>query len=123
MYIFLIFFLVSVTTSDAGWTDATICKYWFERVFIPHAIARRVTPEEQILLVFDGHATHETPEMKELAFKNNILLYCLPPKTTHKLQPLDVGVFGPLQTAWNKCCQECTVDRNCVTQDTVRATL
>ena len=52
-----------------------ICKYWFKCVFIPHAIACCVTPEEQILLVFNGHVTYETPEMKELAFKNNILFY------------------------------------------------
>ena len=57
--------------------------------------------------------------MKEIAFKHNILLYCLPPKTTHQLQPLDVGVFGPLQNAWNKHCQECMVNRRAVTRDTV----
>ena len=96
-----------------------ICKYWFKHVFIPHLIACHVTPEEQNILIFNSNAIHETPEMKELAFKNNILLYCLPSKTTHKLQPLDVGIFGPLQTAWNKCCQECTVDCKVVTWDTV----
>ena len=42
--------------------------------------------------------------MIELALKHNIILYCLPAHTTHRLQPLDVGVFGPLQTAWfNQC--------------------
>src|SRR5271155_5354887 len=32
-------------------------------------------------------------------------LYCLPPHTTHCLQPLDVGCFGPLKIAWwfNRC--------------------
>jgi len=44
--------------------------------------------------------------MCELALVNNIHLFCLPPHTTHRLQPLDVGVFGPLQNAWQKECQE-----------------
>lgn len=37
---------------------------------------------------------------------NNIHLYCLPPHTTHRLQPLDVGCFGPLQRAWFNRCDE-----------------
>ena len=57
--------------------------------------------------------------MRALAFEHNILLYCLPPHTTHKLQPLDVGVFGPLQTAWSKHCQERAATRNSVTRMTV----
>lgn len=36
--------------------------------------------------------------------KHNINLFCLPPHTSHWLQPLDVGVFGPLQRAWQSRC-------------------
>ncbi|EGN98528.1 hypothetical protein SERLA73DRAFT_74730 [Serpula lacrymans var. lacrymans S7.3] len=39
-------------------------------------------------------------DMIMLAVENNIQLLCIPPHTTHRLQPLDVGVFGPLQKAW-----------------------
>jgi len=42
--------------------------------------------------------------MIKLAVENNIELFCLPPHTTHKLQPLDVGAFGPLQRAWSRQC-------------------
>ena len=42
--------------------------------------------------------------MVKLAEDNNIDLYRLPPHTTHKLQPLDVGVFNPVQKAWVKQC-------------------
>ncbi len=34
------------------------------------------------------------------AFRNNIFIFKLPPHCTHKLQPLDVGVLGPLQAAF-----------------------
>lgn len=40
----------------------------------------------------------------DLAEENNVIVLCLPPHTTHKLQPLDVGVFGPFQRAWIDCC-------------------
>ena len=29
-----------------------------------------------------------------------MLVLCLPPHSTHLLQPLDVGLFGPLQHAY-----------------------
>ncbi|KAI5834427.1 hypothetical protein K523DRAFT_200390, partial [Schizophyllum commune Tattone D] len=52
----------------------------------------------------DGHSSHYSAEMAALARKHNIELYALPPHTTHKLQPLDVGVFGPFKSAWRKLC-------------------
>jgi hypothetical protein len=65
---------------------------------------QRNTSGKPVLLIFDGHGSHITDEMIELAVNNNIELLCLPAHTTHKLQPLDVGVFGPLQTAWAQRC-------------------
>ncbi|XP_066973199.1 uncharacterized protein [Macrobrachium rosenbergii] len=46
---------------------------------------------------------HESRVWYHLAKKLNelkIILYGLPPITTHFLQPLDVAVFGPLKKAW-----------------------
>ena len=48
-----------------------------------------------------------------------VILYCLPTKTTHKLQPLDVGVFGPLQNEWAKHMQACAAQINSITIGTV----
>ena len=51
-------------------------------------------------MVYDGFRTHETLEILEFCFKNNILLYCLPSHTSHKLQPCDVSVFAPLKAVY-----------------------
>jgi hypothetical protein len=59
-----------------------------------------------ILLMYDGHGSHTTLEWVTLARSNNIILFFLPPHTTHWLQPLDVGCFGPLQTVWFNRCDE-----------------
>ena len=56
--------------------------------------------------MYDGHGSHTTTCMVELTLENNIHLFCLPPHTTHKLQPLDVWVFGPLQCAWQEHCDD-----------------
>lgn len=33
---------------------------------------------------------------------NNIILFCFPPHCTHKMQPLDISFFGPLNTFYNR---------------------
>ena len=48
----------------------------------------------------DGHHSHISLDLIRTARDSNVILLCLPPNTTHLLQPLDVGVFGPLKTAW-----------------------
>ena len=60
---------------------------WFD--FFLHSIP----PTRPVLLIQDGHVSHMSVELIELARANNIHLSCLPSHTTHILQPLDVGVF------------------------------
>ncbi|KAI9064706.1 DDE-domain-containing protein [Trametes sanguinea] len=102
---------VTVGTSENGWTNDKHCLKWFEESFVPQARARAGSPDEPILLIFDGHGSHVTKDMRDLADKYDIHLYCLPPHTTHKLQPLDVGVFGPLTTQWIDRCTEIAEER------------
>ena len=45
----------------------------------------------------DGHSSHITGDMIALCIDNNIELLILPPHCSHLLQPLDVGVYGPLK--------------------------
>ncbi|KAF2184521.1 DDE-domain-containing protein, partial [Zopfia rhizophila CBS 207.26] len=41
-------------------------------------------------------------EILEYCFENNIILCRLPSHISHKLQPCDIGVFGPLKTAYRE---------------------
>src|SRR6266481_8372753 len=114
------FFLLRIATSDQGWTNNEIFAQWFAQVFIPFTQGRNKSGTS-ILLIIDSHASHETPEVKQLCHTPSppVILYCLPPKTTPKLQPLDVGVFGPLQNAWAKHTQECAAQKRMVSRETV----
>jgi len=89
--------------SENGWTNDTLCTEWFRDSFIPAAKARNMSGKP-ILLIYDGHGSHTTSEMRDLAEKYDIELFQLPAHTTHRTQPLDVGVFGPLQTRWEERC-------------------
>jgi hypothetical protein len=52
------------------------------------------------VLICDSFGTHETLEILEFCFENNIILCRLPSHTSHKPQPCDVGVFAPLKAAY-----------------------
>ena len=40
-----------------------------------------------------------------MAAKEKVILFTLPPNTTHLTQPLDKGCFSPLKVAWHQACQ------------------
>lgn len=52
------------------------------------------------MLICDGFGTHETLEVLEHCFADNIILCRLPSHTSHKLQPCDIAVFAPLKAAY-----------------------
>ena len=80
-------------SSENGWTNNSIEVEWLQH-FINHA--EPVESNSYRLLILDGHSSHATLVFRNLADDNHIILLYLPPHTTHKLQPLDVGQFGPL---------------------------
>lgn len=48
------------------------------------------------LLLWDNHASHTTLDCRYFSVQNLIHLCTYPGHQTHKLQPLDVGIFSPL---------------------------
>src|SRR5271170_5409012 len=54
------------------------------------------------VLINDGFGTHESLELIRFCYENNIILCRLPSHTSHKLQPCDVGISGPLRDAYHE---------------------
>jgi hypothetical protein len=54
------------------------------------------------MLVCDNLSSHISLEVISLCRENNIEYVCLPPNSTDKMQPLDVGIFGPMKHHWRK---------------------
>lgn len=92
--------------SESGYTDSKISFEWLKRVFDPQTNER--ANGKPRVLICDGFGTHETLEILEFCFENDITLCRLPSHTSHKLQPCDVGVFAPLKEAYRD-----QVDRLC----------
>ena len=81
--------------SDSGWMQDFNFKQWFMKGFIPFVKSY----PKLVVLTFNGHGSHLTYLLVKAALENDIILVCLPPNTSHALQPLDVGVFNPVKTA------------------------
>ncbi|KAJ8911223.1 hypothetical protein NQ315_014935 [Exocentrus adspersus] len=50
------------------------------------------------LIIFDNHESHLSLEVIKLAKRSGVEILTLPLHSSNKLQPLDVGVFGPFQS-------------------------
>ena len=85
--------------SDKGWVDQRLFYSWLKNHFLMNAVSHR-----PLLLLLDGHSSHFEPQSIEFARQNDIVIFCLPPHTTHECQPLDVGLFGPLKKYWQQEC-------------------
>ena len=72
--------------SSKGWMDSEIFLNWFLHHFLLHAPSVR-----PLLLLLDGHSTHYNPSFIQRAAEEKVIVFCLPPNTTHLTQPLDKG--------------------------------
>ena len=71
-------------------------------LFLEHfAKHTKVSPEKKVLLLLDNHSSHISVKAVNYCKANGIVLLSLPPHCSHKLQPLDRSVYGPLTKAVN----------------------
>lgn len=84
--------------NQSGWSNESIF-YEFLKHFISHV---RPSTEKQVLLLLDNHDSHVTIPVIELAKSSGVVLLTFHPHTSHKMQPLDRGVFGPFKTFYNE---------------------
>ena len=84
---------------NSGWIDSELFTEWFERHFLLYAPAGR-----PILLMLDGHSSHYDPHFIRSAAEKGVIVFMLPPNTTHVAQPLDNTPFKCLKGCWNDEC-------------------
>ena len=89
-----------IEVSQNGWTTDEIGLQWLQNLFIPATNGR--TAGKYRLLILDGHGSHLTPQFDEICSQNDIIPICMPPHSSHLLQPLDVGCFSPLKRAYGR---------------------
>ena len=86
--------------SETEWINKDLYLEWFQ------FFLQNIPPTRPVLLLQDGHSSHISIELIELACQNDVHLLCFPAHTTHILQPLDVGVFKSFKANSSKACHK-----------------
>ena len=87
--------------SDNGWVDQELFNFWLTNHFLPNAVSRR-----PLLLLLDGHSSHFEPYSIQFAREHDVVIFCLPPHTTHECQLLDTSFFRSLKSHWQDSCHK-----------------
>lgn len=86
--------------SQKGWVTEELFVEWLHHFKI-HTACSVTNP---VLLVLDNHASHCSLSAYNFCRQNGITMVSFPPHTSHKLQPLDLTIFGPLKKAYSNEC-------------------
>jgi hypothetical protein len=88
-----------INVSDNGWTTNELGLKWLKH-FDEHTKERTVGSHR--LLILDGHESHTSVEFHQYCEEHEIITLCMPPHSSHLLQPLDVGCFSPMKKAYGR---------------------
>jgi hypothetical protein len=91
--------------SDSGWVNSAVFENYVTGHISKH-FTSNAADNHPTLILYDGHKSHLSLTLTEWAKKSNVLLFVLPPHTSHLTQPLDVGVFGPFKKFYYSECQQ-----------------
>ena len=90
------------SANKSGWMQEDTFLLYMKH-FVRHA---RCTQERPSLLLLDNHASHLSIEGLDYAKENGVTMVTFPPHCTHRLQPLDRSVYGPLKKYVNTACDD-----------------
>jgi hypothetical protein len=88
-----------LSVSENGWTNNALSLEWLKH-FDTHTRARQVGLYR--VLILDGHESHHSQSFKDYCLEQKILTLCMPPHSSHILQPLDVVCFSPLKRKYSQ---------------------
>lgn len=92
--------------TPSGWMTAEIFPD-----FLKHfAKNTRCSKEKPLILLLDNLDSHLSIEGLDFCKANGITLLSFPPHCSHKLQPLDKSVYGPLKKYVNSACDSWMVN-------------
>ncbi|XP_065669168.1 uncharacterized protein LOC136088688 [Hydra vulgaris] len=91
--------------NPSSWMNCAMFFEWMKH-FIQNV---KCSPANPVLLILDNHESHVSIVCLDLAKKNGITMLSFPPHCSHKLQPLDRSVYGPLKRYYNTACDDWVV--------------
>jgi hypothetical protein len=89
----------AIITTQNGWTDNETGLKWLKH--FDRCTTNRLVGTHR-LLILDGHESHHSVDFELYCQEKKIITLCMPPHSSHLLQSLDVGCFGPLKKAYGR---------------------
>lgn len=86
----------NIWLSTNGWIDQGLFDSWVCKHFLKFALLAW-----HLLVLLDGHSSHYCPDRVHLAAEEKVILFALPPNTTHLSHPLQIWCFG-YQALWQE---------------------
>lgn len=83
--------------APSGWMNTNLFLEVMKH-FIKYSNSSKENPS---LLIYDNHESHLSIVVLNLAKANGVTILTVPPHSTNKMQPLDVGVYRPFSIAYN----------------------
>ena len=91
---------IKAARTESGWMTSEAFFNFIVEVFNKYLEEKNIT--KPVILFIDGHSSHLTMQLSVKCEELGIVIYILPPNTTHILQPADVGPFKPFKTFWRQ---------------------
>jgi len=88
-------------SSASGWTNEDLGYSWLVNVFDRYTKRKARNGRDWRCLYVDGHGSHLNMRFLNYCADHRIFVVIYPPHSTHRLQPLDVGCFGPLASYYS----------------------
>lgn len=84
--------------NPSGW----ITEESFYKAMIHFVKYVKPSDENPCLILCDNHSSHITIDVVTLARDNHITILTFPPHCSHRLQPLDVSIYGPFKARYRE---------------------
>ena len=78
----------------------------FFHVLKTHSKSNFLQQWKSCVITLGHHESHVSMASIQLAKQNGLILLTIPPRTSHRLQPLDRSMFGPLKSKYNQAMDE-----------------
>ncbi|XP_072398357.1 uncharacterized protein [Diabrotica undecimpunctata] len=79
--------------NKSGWMTAELFSSVLQHI-VKHT---RCSLEDPMLLLVDNHESHISLHSVKFCKESGIVLLSFAPHTTHRMQPVDIGVYGPFK--------------------------
>ena len=100
---------VVIQVANGGSMTGDLMVQWFVQCLQPQLSS----PQSPGVLMLDRASSHKHPVfLKYLKMNSNITPVFIPAKTTHMLQPLDVGVMSPFKSSLKRSWEAWQADPN-----------